>query len=190
MSAFRMNWSKQDDNVTRNMWDNIVTLRERLDDLVQNVPGIAFFVSAINATHSLTKTPVGTQHYKVFPGVAYWLVTYRPIADRREFCTMLQDNDIGATLKLQLQPYQQSDREIRNALFAVVKDNMEGCVRRMVDTGANAVPGVPHPLVRLYNADDEFAQVLEPTLYELHMARFATELRAVKIPCNQETDGN
>ena len=178
VSAFRMTWPRVLD-ANRNIWDQIVLMRVELDRLVQQIPGALFLVSAINATSAQMKSGSETS-YKIHPGIVYWLVSRQPITDQRSLCSHMNANNCGAMLKLVLQPYQTTEKDIRNALFSGVKDNMEGCVRRLVEESCSHCYGpaerLKEPLVKFYVAPDGPKDMLSQALNDLAAARFRAEL--------------
>ena len=180
VAAFRMNWQQHKETLNQNVWKAIVQLRTDLDSLVKKMDGILFFISAVTATQSLqTQSTSGSNvRYKIYPGVAYWLVTRDHIADALLYKHM-QNNSLGAVLKLQLKHYQKTEKDICNALYLTVKDNIEGCVRRMVDGSANTLSSGPQPIVKMYAAHDEPIDIVSSAAAQLHAARFHLEIEQI-----------
>ena len=177
VSAFRMGWIKQDDQGTRNLWDQIVQLRYDLDQLVQTLPGLVYFVSAVTATSSQQKTNTSSStNVKAHPGVSYWLVSHQQQTDSRQLYTVMHNNRLGANLKLQLQPYQQSEKQYCHALYNTVKDNMEGCVRRLFDASARTLSIPLEAIVKIIVADQEATPLLTEAVSQLGAVRFHAEL--------------
>ena len=90
----------------------------------------------------------------MYPGIAYWVIGDDTL-DETALFRMMQDNQLGATMKLLIQPYQQSKEDLCTALYSTVKDNYDGCVRRMIDS-ALATMGQPagsYSIVKLWSRD-------------------------------------
>ena len=163
--AFRMTWSGRDNASVDVVRARLVELREELDKMVQTLPGVLFFVSAITATTSRERIE-GMTNYFVHPAVGYWVV-YAPSVgmDQKDlFCTM-QENRLSATLKLLLQPYQHDARHIINSLHLILKNTMDGCVPRMVQASALQClgqAGANYPLMKIYVLDETQVKFLNP----------------------------
>ena len=172
VTAFRMHWNKEQDAMVENIWDQILQIRASLDRLVQQLEGIVYFVSAINATNSAL---VDGQR-KVKPGVCYWIVLERAL-ECRVFTQHMDSNSVGANLKLQLQPFQTTEKDLCSSIFNAVKDNMGGCVRRMVDEiQARSGDQTKEAVVKVYVAEHGPKKLLSRTLSDLCSVRFFAEL--------------
>ena len=177
VSAFRMNWSKTGIG-EQSIWDQIVMVRGELDKLAKTIPGGIFVVSAIGASFSPIKSGQKTS-YKIHPFVAYWLVSKR-MTDNRNLCEIMNTNNCGAQVKIMLQPYQTSEKDISNALFNVVKDNVAGCVRRLVEDSCQCYYGpssrMQEPLVKIYVAKNGPITMLKQAVGNLSSVRFHADL--------------
>ena len=175
VAAFRMNWSRQTDEALQYTWDNIVSIRQEMDQAALQLPGLQLLVSAISATSS--RLPKENR-YRNSPGVAYWGALTQGM-DTRSLIGFMQENSSGAQLKLQLQPFQKTKDHVCNALFTVVKDNMEGCVRRLVEEAQrrnHRDVGVMEPIVKLYVRGEKVKNFMLNTVLNLAAARFSVEL--------------
>ena len=173
VAAVRLSWLKQDDATTQSVWDQIVDWRPNLDAMVCQVPGVVMYISAITATQStISGRKDKSAEYRIHPGIAYWVLADPIVFQERLLFSHLQKNRYGATMKPLLHPYQQTAQDITNAIFTVVKDNVEGVVTRMVVSSSALCcgPDQPmHPLVKLYvlnETESTFAQNLVDRLAE------------------------
>ena len=164
------------------VWNHMVKLQSELDALVKQVPGVLLAVSAITATKTTKRKgqEVDTightkPQYNVYPGVGYWIVSDESEADDRNLFNIMQNNPVGATLKLLIQPYQQTQDTISNILFSVVKDNNHGYVRRKLGNALGTqTTGLPNvKLISLSKRTEELCQNVHQRLAE---ARFPIEL--------------
>ena len=87
----------------------------------------------------------------------------------------MESNPIGATLKIQLQPFQTTEKDISNTLFMAVKDNMSGCVRHMVEEIQGDLKH-KEAIVKFYVGLNGPKPVVQAATAELDRARFYTEV--------------
>ena len=177
VAAFRMHWSRPEIN-EQTIWDQMVLMREELDKLVKIIPEALFIVSAISATFNQIKTGQKGS-YKIRPYVAYWLVSER-MTDNRNLCDIMNNNNCGAQVKIMLQPYQTTEQDISNALFNTVKDNVTGCVRRLVEDSSESCYGpserLREPIVKIFVAKRGPMNMLSQAVVNLAGVRFHAEL--------------
>lgn len=175
ISSFRMHWNKASPSAIHGIWAQIVEARAELDQLVRRVPGLLFFVSAINATNATL--PDGQR--RVNPGLYYWVVSKETV-DCRELALHMESNSVGAYLKIQLQPFQTTEKDISGSLCNAVKDNMSGCVRRLVEEAqaeeAQAEGSSKEAIVKFYVGKDGPSDMLPSVLSSLEKVRFHAEL--------------
>ena len=180
VSAFRLSWIKQDDLAIQNIWDQIVQWRTMLDKMLSSIMGIRIYLSAITATQSTQSSKDTKAQYRVHPGMAYWVAADSTVFDERQMFSHMQGNRFGATMKPLLQPYQQSKADICNAAFTVVKDNVEGTVRRMVDASTEfclgTEAGEQHPIVKICVLDEDNVQLGKLASDNLTAAKFPVQL--------------
>ena len=178
VAAFRMHWPRIDGSI-QTLWDRIVPIRAELDELVKTIPGPLFIVSGIYATASYSKTGPNAV-CRVLPGVGYWVVTKGPSLDSRSLCDHMNNNRCGATMKLVLQPYQTAEKDFRQALFNTVKDNVEGCVRRLVEDSRVYCYGpterLGEPVVKIYVTKEGPRNRLSRVVRDLAAVRFRADL--------------
>ena len=153
MTAFRLSWFSQDPVFLEDLWNNIISLRTNLDARVQEIGGICTVVSAITGT--ISGVHKAGQQRRVYPGVAYWIVIKDSAFSERMLFNHMNTNKAGATMKLLLQPYQQDEKHLCNALCAALKDNIDGCVRRLVNRASEVKPDpegaeVQHPIMKVF----------------------------------------
>ena len=168
VTAVRFNWPF-DHATTQLAWQQIVQWRESLDAVIRAVPDCVYFVSAVTATVS---------NGKVLPAVGYWIVMRSAISDCKLLMAHLTANKLSAKPKLLLQPYQKSEKDFSNALFKIVKDNMSGCVPRLMQESVQicGVEGQVEPAVRICGVDPAQWSHLETVVSELCQLRFTTKL--------------
>ena len=173
VSAFRMYWKREQPYSTDMIWGQIAETRTMLDALVRQVPNLLFIISSINATNASFSD--GTRMVK--PGVAYWVVS-REALDCCELSKHMGRNNVDATLKILLQPFQTSEKDVTNVLYSAVKDNMGGCVRRLVeDSQANRGMTTKEAIVKFYSASQNGpTDMLSVAINSLQQARFYSEL--------------
>ena len=155
---------------------NIVNYQLEVDNMVKQIPGIAFFVSSITGTMSqLERDQHGQQiGRKTYPGVAHWVVsTGTSFQWQSLFCKIVQSQ--GATVR----PVHGGDLEPKNifpSLTIVLKDNIAGYVRRMVEASASEslkmLWPASHPVARLYVLDDKYLPMLTTAQVKLAEAKF------------------
>ena len=181
VTAVRFSWPH--DGLSNQMtWKEIVAHREDLDRVVCGLPQCLYFVSAVCATATANVRAL----HGGFPGVGYWIVTPSPMPDCRLLLQHLNTNHVQATPKLLLQPYQKSERDLNNVLFKILKDNMSGCVPRLVQEswqhchGSSKIENQVEPAVRICMIDPIIEQHLMTTVSELEALRFYTKLIHLK----------
>ena len=177
-------------DVLTSTWADIVRLRQGMDDLVATIPVASFFISAISASTtmikadstSVVKGESSKTDYKIVPSVSYWMVTNDHEVDMRDLFKGMQVNQFGAVLKLQLQPYQeQSEEQLCNAVFLCVKDNLEGCVRQLVDTStlkyhASDEEVSREPIVKIVVKDSDMNSLVGNLVSALDSVQFSVSL--------------
>ena len=174
--AFRMSWISQDATYLQGIWSQIVFLREKLDELLKTIPGMQCYFSALTATAVLRKKYHDPKSkYSIYPGVAYWLLAQDETFNERLLYNQMQTNPIGATMKLILQPYQKDGKSIANALCSVVKDNIDGMVRRTVDSYMEPL-SCPYPIVKVSLWNKHSGSVLHEVSSDLAAARFHMDI--------------
>ena len=124
VSAVRLCWFGDDVQQLQPFWENIMSLREELDGILKETPGVPFFVSCLTATIS------GKKKRLTFPGVAYWIASEKDTPVRSLFDRM-QNNGLGAKMKLILQPYQESLDHVCQSMYTVAKDSVDGVVKKV-----------------------------------------------------------
>ena len=169
VAAFRMHWNKHPDSTVQNIWNQISQARAILDELVCQLDGIVYVISAINATTN--SLPSGQR--RVRAGVYYWVVS-KTAFDCRALTEHMESNTVGAAVKLQLQPFQTTEKDFCTTLYNAVKDNMGGCVRRMVEE--SSPPQVKEAVVKVYITNKGPTGLLRKALSDLHNVRFYAEL--------------
>lgn len=149
--SFRMVWPRQDEAERQQTWDNIVSYSYNLDSLVEQLPDTVFFVSGIGASHRRGKE---AGSFDITPSLMFWVVMTNSTHELRALTQHMMNNQLGATLKLQLQPFQQTEDHLAGALYKSVKDNIEGFVRLRVDR-SSALYGQrkKEPIVKVYLKD-------------------------------------
>ena len=160
VTALRMSWFNRSVDYLNQVTEQLVHLRAQLDEYVNGLPGVQLVISAVTATRSSTKK---VQDMKLYPGVAYWVVLDAASFDQRALCSFLQTTDSKPTLKLLLQPYQQTEKDITTALSSVLKDSMEGVVRKLLDYSANTQFGSAagtYPIVRVFNHNSKLNEMI------------------------------
>ena len=179
VTAIRFSWA-HDAFTNQRTWDQIARYRENLDQLVSQLPDCLYFISAIGATHGPSGVLWG------YPVVGYWVVTVNPLSDCKMLFDHLNANQVLATPKMLLQPYQKTERDFNNVLFKIVKDNMHGCVPRLAQEsfkrcyGSNDTEHLVEPAVRICMIDHSMEQYLLTTVSELQDLRFYTKLIHIK----------
>ena len=181
--AFRLVWLPKDhkQNIDH-IWSEIIAFRVQLDELVAEIPGIAFFLSAITATTTRPKVFSAGFPVKNNPGLAQWIISSDPLFNELEFYRRVHSKGFGAHLKpLVDQPGQARKAEMSNALFLVAKDYGEGFVRNKVNASSCALTMAEdgqswcHPLIKFYT-QPEYLGVIRTAQNELLKARFMAHL--------------
>ena len=175
VSAFRMTWFNQSPDYLQGLWDRIVQLRDQFDEVVKGLPGVELCLSAITATSSALKKTQDPAERRIYPGLAYWVVSPMGEFSERIIYDIVNKHAAGANMKLLLQPHQVMQKDVCNALHTVVKDSMEGCVRRLVDAsmyhcyGQGAGQGA---IVKVHVVDSRHREALARAQVELCQVRF------------------
>ena len=178
--ALKILWLTTPADAVPGLWQNILPLRTTVDDLVKSVHGIHFFVSSITASASTTKKKKSPQpeetgsRYLNRPAIGYWILSENADFNDRELFNLMNKNNLGASMKLALQPFQRDEKSVCNVLCALVKDNWDGMVRRVVAGSVEAHPGYSSP--DAYNILKVFVAKGRPEL-----ATYVTEM------CNELT---
>ena len=171
VSAVRLCWFGDDALQLQPFWENILSLREQLDTIMQSTPGVVYYVSCLTATMSGKKKKLS------FPGVSYWIASKKDTPVRSLFDNM-QNNRLGAKMKLLLQPYQEGVDHIYQSIYTVAKDSVEGVVRRVLDRQALSLHNAaPFAITKLFSHNEADREWLEGT---------AEQLRAVKMTIDVE----
>ena len=175
VTAVHFVWPRDELN-NQMAWEQIVEYREALDQVVCGLPDCLYFVSAIGGIHSSTGV------HKGYPRVGYWIVTLTSTSDCRPLLQHLTANHVQAVPKLLLQPYQQAERDFNNVLFKLLKDNMHGCVPRLVQESwqrcysSSNNENELEPAVKICMVDPSMEQDLMTTVSKLRDLRFLTKL--------------
>lgn len=141
--------------------------------MLAQVEGVHCFVSAITATQTTRSSKVEGTQYMVKPGMGYWLMGDPQTLQDRVVYSHLQSNPYGASMKPLLHPYQNSQFDIGNALFTVVKDNVEGLVTRAV----NKDKPNENPIVKIHAFKNEEWDNLQQLVKELNSQNFHSVLQ-------------
>ena len=173
VAAVRLSWPKDEARVQA-IWQKIVKIRQSMDELAKCVPlDCVFLVSSISGSMS-------TQRRVCSPSLGYWIVARSHDWD----CKLLPDhfhtNTWGATAKLLLQPYQKAHKDYSNTLFTIVKDNVSGCVPRLIQTSLRHCYGEEtelwEPATKIWVSDQTLRDTLGQTVSNLMEVRFQTQL--------------
>lgn len=180
IAAVRMSWFNKDHDYLKVISENLTQLRSKLDEYVLKLPGLQVCISAVTATRAGKKDGKKNET-KIYPGVSYWVVFQKGNFNCMSLCSALQGADdlMGATPKLLLQPYQQSVNDIGNALNSVLKDSMEGCVRKIVDASAKVTLGQApgeYPIVKAYAWDSQLKSILNTAKNQLALVKLYMEV--------------
>ena len=172
VTAVRFTWPNTE-GTAQGVWDNISALRAALDKLMAMFPDWVLFVSGVSGS-------LGPQR-KVRPSVGYWLVTRSEVSDCRAILAHVQANQCGATPKLLLQPYQKTEKDFTQVLYTLVKDNVGGCVPRMVQDSRRLPGGLSQvadweSVVQIHLKDRLLKATLDRTVGDLSEARFPIPL--------------
>ena len=177
--AFRMTWSGRDNASVDVVRARLVELREELDKMVQTLPGVLFFVSAITATSSKNRSQGVYTHF-IHPGVGYWVVTDPDVGfNQQQLFTTMQLNRFRASMKLLLQPYQQEEKHILNSLHLVLRNTMDGCIPSMVQASALQCLGQEggnYPVMKIYAVDKSMVNFLAPIQTSLQSSGLNSEV--------------
>lgn len=158
--AFRMGWKNLNEIQLKDKWDNIIRLRNEMDTLALSIPGCILVISGINSTYWKSKDNT----YKTPPSVCYLIATQGEMRDAVAVYQRMNENTCGAIVKLMLQPYQMAESDIKGVLCRIVKDNIEGFVRRMVDGSSIYLGGIPRePIVKFFVVDHQGKDIVDQT---------------------------
>lgn len=172
--AFRMHWPKMTEEEEAMTWQQIISIREGLDSIVRELPCLLHFVSGIGGVNR--KNPV-TGVFYTHPIISYWVVISADVLNTREMLASMNANPYGAQARLNLQPFSTGKKDLVNALHVAVKDNMEGCVRRIVDEN-NPYPtegNRGNSLVKFVTKGKAINEHLYASIDRLRAARFMVE---------------
>lgn len=179
MVAVRLSWFNQSQTFLNGVYEQLAPLRTQLDQHVRDMPGCLMHLSAITATKSAIKKDRDAGDMKIYPGVAYYVIMDDEKFNQRDVCNYLQGTQLGLTMKLLLQPYQQTKADVEKALWIVLKDTMEGCVRRMVDYSAQLayrMDAGQYSIARAYAHDHYFNNVISEIKNKLESVRFTLQV--------------
>ena len=171
--AFRIVWRDNEENV----WQNIQTHRMMYDTIIQNMPGVLYFVSAV--TGVLTKYGPKPIRTKVYPALAYWAVLENEFYNGYEMMKSLQ----GAAMErveaklLNEPPVMKVAEKQHNTLCIVLKDHGEGYVqgRMMASFPAVGDQGAGQA-GRLVIVNDRYSQLVRQTQNQLKQAGITLDL--------------
>lgn len=132
VTAFRLSWLKCNEESVRHIWSNILQWRCMFDNVVRKAHGIRYFISAITGTQSTFSQKGQAPRYSMNPGLGYWILSDGSF-EENALSNQLHGNPYGACLKgLSSVKGQARSEVIGHSLFTVLKDNVDGAVRRMV----------------------------------------------------------
>lgn len=175
--GYRLHWPKQTEDTEKMIWQQIVNIRNVFDDMVKQFPFVSYFVSAICGINN--KRP-GQTEYRITPSVCYWIVSRDSIGDLRAVFDRMNDNPYHAVAKMTLQPYQNTEKDISNALFNSVKDNVQGCVGRLVEESVAHCQlqsvATSRYIAKIFNTSFGPRESLEEGVRKLEEIRFNTLL--------------
>lgn len=165
-----------------NTYTQLVFLRETADNVARSLPGVQFFVSCLTATTSGKSGQVVGKQRLIYPGVSYWIAV-KDSPDRgysRSIYSTMKEQVQGGSLKLLLQPIQQSTQEVTNSLYATLKDNnMGSCVRKLINTNpVEAASPVPHSMAQLHCVSVKPQPWMHNAVQQLEMCRFHMDIKS------------
>ena len=144
--------------------EDSVILRVQLDELLHNVPGVRFFVSAITAIEATSET--------IFPAVSFFIV-YSPSDECNDeiLLNVLHNKDIEADV-VRIKPREPGDGDsMTRVLFNVVKNhnnefikemaavsNGNGIQRQLNDLGRPSIP--PRTSTRIVVVEAQFGPAI------------------------------
>ena len=175
VSSFRVAWNNKSPIPVGSLWNDIVTIREELDNMVKELPESVLIVSAIAGSHISVK---GTTQYNVHPSVRYWVVSRQSLPPR-DTIAHLNKNRFNAVVSLQLQPFQQSLDPVVAALGRCVKDNGNKCVRFLVDASSQHCFGgaaPQEPIMKLFIMDRKVSDIVNDVVQELEAEKFYVQV--------------
>ena len=171
--AFRLMWHGTVEELEQ-VWTRIAFFQEDLDRIISEPPQVALAVSAVTATSTRPKSGTGkltgedaAEKYRTFPGLAYWIV----LQNEKEFSEddlyrKVSENCFGARVKSLSDKTVAADlAEMCSTLYLVVKDNVDGYVKRKLDAVLPSVEDVDdmssHPIVKIYaRAEQDFSTLM------------------------------
>ncbi|CAB3999423.1 hypothetical protein AC249_AIPGENE7733 [Paramuricea clavata] len=174
---------------------NISLKRLQLDELLHNIPGVRFFISAITAIEATTRRDRGT----VFPAISFFIVYSRSNECNEEIILdVLHNGDVEADVAPIL-PRQPEDGEgMARVLFTAVKDHNNEFVKEMVrvsngygiqrqlndpDRPPIPPPHFPETSTRIVVVDADFGPAIRAARQNLEADGFQCEVHGiVEIP--------
>lgn len=162
--AMRIKWPGIDQ---AEVWAKLDSLRNTIDQAFSTFQPINCWFSALSATVSKVKSAVS---FDVIPAVSFWIkLRHDTNWEERLFHEFVNNIGVNGTMSVVLHTHQTEHKTICNALYAVVKDNMKGVVRRTVDSlhGEQAVP-----ITKAYAATDRTVAILQTACEVLNSSAF------------------
>lgn len=173
--GFRAIWRIKDETKLKHAWDSLVRHRQSIDQVVQSVEGIAFYISSITGVFS-KPSHKGEVPQEIYPAVAYWLALKNPDFDPYTLMNAIS-NIFNTETRLISNPTMPSVENFTTSLCAVLKDQMNGFVRQKIKESVSCCPDlaeqyfalVPSKLVLLDNSMFTF---IENSLDRIQFSKF------------------
>ena len=174
VSAVRLCWFGDDAHQLQPFWENILNLRDQLDGIMKSTPGVMYYMSCLTATMSGKKKKLS------FPGVSYWIASEKDAPVRNLFDNM-QNNRLGAKMKLILQPYQESIDHIYQSMYTVAKDTADGVVKKVLERQAACLGNTsPFAITKLFSHFPADREWLEHAAEQLRAVRMTVDVEVRK----------
>ena len=128
--AFRLVWRHEEEDPNESSWLAVVPNRIRCDDIIQQIPGVEYAVSAVTAIFNKPSRK-GQVPKCIFPAIAYWMVVDEKSFKLDEFYSIMQQACPFATIRVVggTSPID-SMESICASLHIVLKDHSSGYIRQ------------------------------------------------------------
>ena len=143
MMAFRLVWTSKLCRDTQSIWPNMRYFQKAACDLLQEFPGVEFFLSSITATTSVGKVK------SVNPGLAFWVAIDTRTGHESQVYLTMRNSRLGAELKILTHKSVPSEVDLQvHYLSIVLKDYGPGFVETKV--ASTLGPGEQYLRDRVY----------------------------------------
>ena len=160
--GFRVLWNIEDTEKLQVAWHSIAAARLQIDSLMEGIPKLAFFVSAISG---MSNKASEQSLLDLSPAVAYWLALQDPHFDPYHLIAAIKANFPGVEVRL-ISNLMPSVESFTFSLCETLKDHCNDFIGAKLQESILACPGIPttESTSKIMLTDQKFENFLKNAL--------------------------